>query len=903
MSGFGTVTQKSDIAVGGTLQQNVTMRAAGVTATVEVVAETPAPIATGTVGLNVRKEEIDTLATPRTLQGIATLAPSLTERSPNTNQVSINGAFAYDNVFMINGVDVNDNLFASPQNLVIEDAIEETQVITSGISAEYGRFSGGVINAITRSGGNTFSGSYRMNLSNPSWTDETPFQKTRTPPQENLDRLQNTQEATFGGPIVRDRLWFFTAGRYGVVDTQQNNQHGLTFVRNDTTKRGEIKLTGTVAANHTIQGGYLNNPRTVTNDSGILNFAIDVNSLQTRNFPNHYYYTNYRGVFNTILLEGQYSQRKFRFDNSGGTSEVITDSPFISATQCACLYNAPYFDATDPTGRNNQQFTTNATFFWTRGGRHDTKAGYEWFQSQLVGGNSQSSTDYVFNVDFASDAAGAPLKDAQGRIVPHFVPGESYLEYFPAVRGATMNVNTNSFFVQDKWLINEKLTADLGVRFEAVDVVSTGDITSVNTSPRFVPRLGLSYDVKGTGSHVVHVTYGQYSGRYNEAQVGGNSPVGNPNYLPTFYQGPEGNGLGFGPGFDVANYPVSSDNLASTPAVPLANIFVDENLKTPLVHEFTTSYGVGFGGGRGFAEGSYIFRRTVNMIEDFITREGGTTDVTLEGLDLGEVSNIVYQNSDIGKREYQALVFQGRYRTPWKVTANGHYTLQLKNHGNFEGEGTNLPGDTSPMHDYPEAIPADRYFPYGRLQNYQQHRIRMWAIYDLDLGRWGRAATSGLWRYDSGSAYSNIALNVAPTSIQRDLAAAAGYPEAPPTAHVYFGERGSETFDGSGIVDWSTTYDIPVFKDLRPWLKFDIYNIFNNDKLIAWSTTIRPDPNSPRDAFGIPTGFIPSNAATYGTATGATVSNGDIAGIPAYPQWVGASNGGRTYRFAFGVRF
>ena len=76
----------------------------------------------------------------------------------------INGAFAFDNVFMINGVDINDNLFAQPQNLFIEDAIEETQVLTSGISAEYGRFTGGVINAITKSGGNSFSGSGRVEL-------------------------------------------------------------------------------------------------------------------------------------------------------------------------------------------------------------------------------------------------------------------------------------------------------------------------------------------------------------------------------------------------------------------------------------------------------------------------------------------------------------------------------------------------------------------------------------------------------------------------------------------------------------------------------------------------------------------------------------------------------------------
>src|SRR6202008_497175 len=106
----------------------------------------------------------------RTLQGITTLSPGVSENTPNTIQVVINGAFAFDNVFMLNGVDVNDNLFGSPQKLFIEDAIEETQVLTSGITAEYGRFTGGVVNAITKSGGNTFSGTYRANLQNPSWT-------------------------------------------------------------------------------------------------------------------------------------------------------------------------------------------------------------------------------------------------------------------------------------------------------------------------------------------------------------------------------------------------------------------------------------------------------------------------------------------------------------------------------------------------------------------------------------------------------------------------------------------------------------------------------------------------------------------------------------------------------------
>src|SRR6185437_8181248 len=132
--------------------------------------------------------------------------------TPNNTQLAINGAFAFDNAFMLNGVDVNDNLFGQPQDLFIEDAIQETQVLTSGIPAEYGRFSGGVVNAITKSGGNTFSGSFRLNLADPTWSTLTPFEQAHDTTHTSV--LNKTYEATVGGPIMKDKVWFFGAGRF-----------------------------------------------------------------------------------------------------------------------------------------------------------------------------------------------------------------------------------------------------------------------------------------------------------------------------------------------------------------------------------------------------------------------------------------------------------------------------------------------------------------------------------------------------------------------------------------------------------------------------------------------------------------------------------------------------------------
>jgi len=69
-----------------------------------------------------------------------------------------------------------------------------------------------------------------------------------------------------------------------------------------------------------------------------------------------------------------------------------------------------------------------------------------------------------------------------------------------------------------------------------------------------------------------------------------------------------------------------------------------------------------------------------------------------------------------------------------------------------------------------------------------------------------------------------------------------------------------------------------------------VFNLLNNDKLIQWNTTIAPDPNSPLDTLGRPTGYIPGRA--FGTGT----SNSD------YPRSI-VGTGLRGFRVAFGVRF
>jgi hypothetical protein len=82
-----------------------------------------------------------------------------------------------------------------------------------------------------------------------------------------------------------------------------------------------------------------------------------------------------------------------------------------------------------------------------------------------------------------------------------------------------------------------------------------------------------------------------------------------------------------------------------------------------------------------------------------------------------------------------------------------------------------------------------------------------------------------------------------------------------------------------------------VLKNLRPWLKFDVYNLLNNQKLIAWNTTVNPVYSGPMDSMGIPTEY--RQGSRYGTATSANQ----------YPLPFQGQNGGRTFRVSFGMRF
>jgi Carboxypeptidase regulatory-like domain/TonB dependent receptor/TonB-dependent Receptor Plug Domain len=860
LSGFGTREKSASVTVGGTVPMDVSLSVASMQETVVVTGEPPTALATTQVGADLKKETIDSLATSRTLFGITTLAPGLTSNSaPNAGQVNIAGSFAFDNVFLVDGVDVNDNLFGTANNLFIEDAIEETQILTSGISAEYGRFSGGVINAVTKRGGNQFTGSFRVNFTNPSWRDETPIETTQGITRQ--DTTNKFYEATLGGPLIKDRLWFFAAGRKENSNAQTTlDETALPFNALTDQKRGEIKLSGAINPNHNITLAYTKIDETDFRET--FDFSIEpVHTAFTGQQPNTLLVANYNGVLRSnLFVEAQYSRKKFGFVGEGGTSTNIIDSPYIAQSVLA-HYNAPYFDATDPENRDNRQVSGALSYFLSTKslGKHDIKIGFENFVSTRTGGNSQSSTNYVFYTDYLTDDAGKPVLDANDFVIPVFTPGVSILQNWIAQRGAQIDLTTNSAYLNDKWTLNNHWSFNLGARAEwAKGEASTGQ--QPVSSSRIVPRLGASFDVRGDGKYRLDGTYSQYSGKYSETQFANNTNVGNPDAIYYLYTGPAGQGRAFAPGISPANY-----TQVLTGAFPTANVFYSPDIKSPVTKEWTAQAGMQVGAS-GLLKAVYTHRSVGDFVQQFVTTGTGTTHVVKNGVDFGTFSNRLWNNTNDGQRVYDAVQLQASFHPAARWMVQGNYTLQLKNDGNQEGEAPNQPGAPSAFSGfYPELFDQARNFPIGPLAEFQRHRARAWTTYDLGLGRAGSLNLGLLYRFDSGSAYSLKSTGQALTAVQKAIGAA-NYPDLPQSQTIYYADgRGGQFFEDAHLFDVAVTYAVPIAKRLRPWVKAECRNVFDATPLISYNITTRPDPSSPKDALGIPTGFI--KGSSFGKAT------------------------------------
>ena len=138
------------------------------------------------------------------------------------NNMRVNGGRPRADDYLLDGTSIQQIVFGGPAIVPPPDAIQEFRIDTNSYPAEYGRISGGVFSAVTRSGGNAFQGS--------GWgSSATRGSKLATRLPEDTDKPDLSHHDfgfTFGGPIAKDKLFFFVDYQ-GIRDSGQQPQTGI----------------------------------------------------------------------------------------------------------------------------------------------------------------------------------------------------------------------------------------------------------------------------------------------------------------------------------------------------------------------------------------------------------------------------------------------------------------------------------------------------------------------------------------------------------------------------------------------------------------------------------------------------------------------------------------------------
>ena len=886
MESMQTATRTSRIGLGQTGRADAEMRLTAVAEAITVTASAPAVLETTEIQTNMTAQLVDDLPIPRNFQAQANLAPNVTTNSPSGAQLVISGAPAHENLYMVNGAVINENLRGQIHNLFIEDAIQETTVLTGAISAEYGRFTGGVVNSITKSGGNEFSGSFRDSFSNPSWTDSTPAGDNPT------DVLNEVYEATLGGRIVRDRLWFFAAGRYTETSGDRYLFGATTnqYVFTQENQRLEGKLTGQITPKHSVSVSYLD----IDAPEGPYCFAACYefsNIDPSRSLPNSFATAHYSGIFTSNLLgEINYSEKKFAFEGSGGPA---TDDPAIGSwgydLNTGAFFGAPVFCETcGAEERNNDYLDAKLNYYLASRnlGTHNITFGYQDWAEQRIANNYQSGSN--FSVYTYAEQTPA---DASGHFTPVLPGGDSFATFinwtpiFVLTDGS--NFATKSLYVNDKWDLSSKFQFNLGFRYDKNDGKDAGGGTTADDS-LISPRLGLVYDVMGNGRLRLNASYGQYVAKIAETVGGGGSGAGNPAYVWYAYMGPDVSGVPTQQAFrtifdwfDDQGGTDATDLIVFAQFPGISTIIAEEGLKSPNVKEFTIGAGTQLG--RGYARLDLISRDWADFYASRTTPNVQVADP------LGQESDLIenFTTNEGLERTYRGASLQASYPFTERFQIGGNYTWS-ETKGNVTAEtGPNGPV-TEAIFRYPEFKAFAENNPEGFLPSDQTHKLRAWVTYTLPTPV-GNFTFSALQRFDSGTPYS--ALGTVDTRPYMTAAVRASYLGDPTGVNYYFGERGGYRWDDVTATDVTINYRLRLGR-VELFVQPELINAFNGDAVINGDTTVLTAKNTSSLAAFNPFTTAPVEGTNYrfGTNFGKPRSATD------YQQ-------ARTYRFSAGVRF
>ena len=537
LTGFKKIERDNiQVTLGNTVSFDAKLQVGGLTESITVTGDSPlVDTSTTRIGTSLKGDELIAVPNSTDVWGALAEAPGVRMQGfdvggSHKSQQSGYDSFGIQNQARVvsDGVDHTEGVGGTG---FYEDYYANEEVSVSALGADVEMNSGGAAIVTTiKSGGNSFKGLYHLSYepgsfvgTNGAPADITkrgftcPNDSTGTPSCNNPNLLFYEAHADLGGPIMRDKVWFYAAYNHFKINKQVSG-----VARNVATDLGifdnyTAKTTAKAGQNNTFIA-YFQQGRKQKPKRG-LSTLLPPESVRAQDS----YSRMYKGEYQRVL-----SDRAF-FSVTGGNFTL--DWPMVVKVDPAT--NPPKTFRTTgavagagwnafTTARKKPQVKAQLTYFLPgKAGSHDFKFGFESILDSYRYGHNGTSGQVRYSYPCASAAACGP-----DRI--RFVDTGAPSDYNS---GWTVGPNTDlhyAGYLQDRWAPNNKLTFTIGARIDYQKVgygdairkpLITGGVFPASTNvtaatilsnTNIAPRLGLTYDIKGTGKAVLKAFYGRY---------------------------------------------------------------------------------------------------------------------------------------------------------------------------------------------------------------------------------------------------------------------------------------------------------------------------------------------------------------------------------------------------------
>ena len=808
LASFKTAEQGNvDVGLDRTVTVPITMQLASVTESVTVTAVSSTIDTTSTVtGVNAGADLFERIPLRRDFYAVARVAPGTTEDAVGTVVYGSTGA---ENQYIIDGLNTTGVEVGDKGKTLNFDFVQEVEVKTGGLPAEYGRMTGGVVNVVTKSGSNTFRGSGFVNSeggflqANDDTRDKRPAWTTTV---TDIDSRSDFG-GELGGPFFRDRLWFF--GAYN-----RTNENRQTTVIRALASPGSpaintevptsidrdlfaAKLTYRIAEGQTLNGTVMGDPS--KRDGAIFTIAGPESTWKgVRDFGGTDVVGKYAGVFGSRFLLNGLIARHSESDQFAGPGRDIAQLIDQTVTPTATSGGFGFFQDQDFT---RDVYKVDASSYL---GAHDVKFGFDTEHVQAVNNNYNGGAGQrIYKL-----VTGGVIYYRHRYYINDRAPG------YDRSNGSTWQIalpltsepdslNT-SFYAQDSWKAGAGLTINAGVRWEGQNVRDRDKESAFKLTDNWAPRVGFVWDVARNNRSKLYANWGRF---YESIPMDIN--------IRSF-------------GGEVScfcyNFSPSAANILQDPAAPRPQALnggsvtpVDPNLKGQYIDEWLAGFEYDLG--RNFVLGAkYGHRELGRVIEDFLIPEEGEYFIanpgTGVGTEMGFYDGHTTAAAPKAKRTNNAFEVSARKRfsNNWQFLASAVFS---KLEGNYDGTYQVSTGQLDPninsAFDYADfLVNAD-----GKLSNDRLFQFKVDGSYEVSKG-----ALTGLNLGLSTHVYSGLPLN------------AYGYSFAYQNWEYYLVPRGSA---GRGPKDWETDvqarYPVRFAGSKRLILQADIFNLFNRQAI------------------------------------------------------------------------